>query len=75
MRDYHEAYDSFSLDTFAREVLGFPLDSELNAYALCCSRSTGSDRVALRWMDAVGRTRDVTYREFNTESAHPSPIC
>jgi acetyl-CoA synthetase len=69
MRDYHEACASFSLETFAHEILRAPLDAELNAYVACCARWTDSDRVALRWMGADGQTRGVTYREFDTESA------
>jgi acetyl-CoA synthetase len=69
MRDYHEAYASFSLDDFAQEVLRAPLDAELNAYLLCCARWSDSDVVALRWMGADGRTRDVTYRELDAASA------
>ena len=69
MRGYHEAYASFSLDDFAQEVLQAPLDAELNAYVACCARWADSDRVALRWMGADGRKRNVTYREFDAESA------
>ncbi|MBV9835454.1 MAG: AMP-binding protein [Alphaproteobacteria bacterium] len=69
MRDYHEACRSFSIEDFAREVLGASLDSELNAYVLCCARWADSDRVALRWMGGDGQKRDVTYREFDAASA------
>lgn len=69
MRDYREAHASFSLGSFAREILAAPLDAELNAYAACCARWAGDDRVALRWMGADGQKRDVTYGEFDTESA------
>src|SRR5580700_3990922 len=65
MRDYQEAYASFSLDDFAQEVLRAPLDGELNPYELCCARWADGDLVALRWMGADGRTRDVTYRELD----------
>lgn len=69
MRGYREAYTSFSLDDFAREVLSAPLEAELNAYVSCCARWADSDRVALRWMGADGQQRDVTYREFDAASA------
>jgi acetyl-CoA synthetase len=69
MRDYHEAYASFSLDDFAQEVLRAPLDAELNPYVLCCARWADGDVVALRWMGADGQTRDVTYRELDAASA------
>jgi acetyl-CoA synthetase len=69
MRDYHEAYKSFSLEAFAREVLGAPLDAELNAYVLCCARWIGGDRVALRWMGGDGEKRNLTYRELDAASA------
>jgi acetyl-CoA synthetase len=70
MLEYHAAYASFSLEDFAREILPAPLDGELNAYVACCARWAGSDRVALRWMGTDGQTRDITYREFDAESAH-----
>ena len=69
MRDYQEAYASFSLDDFAQEVLRAPLDAELNPYVLCCARWADGDVVALRWMGADGQTRDVTYRELDAASA------
>jgi acetyl-CoA synthetase len=69
MRGYHEAYASFSLENFAREVLQAPLDAEVNGCIACCVRWANSKRVALRWMGADGQTRNVTYREFDAESA------
>ncbi len=69
MRGYHEAYRSFSLESFAREVLSAPLDAELNGYVACCARWADSDRVALRWMGADGQKRNVTYRELDAGSA------
>ena len=69
MRGYHEAYRSFSLESFAREILSAPLDAELNGYVACCARWADSDRVALRWMGADGQKRNVTYREFDAELA------
>jgi len=69
MLGYHEAYASFSLEDFAQEVLSAPLEAELNGYVSCCARWADSDRVALRWMGADGQKRDVTYREFDAESA------
>jgi acetyl-CoA synthetase len=69
MRGYHEAHASFSLDGFASEILSAPLDAELNGYVVCCARWAAGDRVALRWMGADGQRRNVTYREFDAESA------
>ena len=69
MREYHEAYASFSLETFACEILSATLDAELNGYVACCERWADGDRVALRWMAADGQKRDVTYREFVAQSA------
>src|SRR5580698_2554688 len=69
MRDYHDAYASFSLDAFAQEILSAPVDAELNVYVACCARWADGDRVALRWMGANGQKRDITYREVDTESA------
>lgn len=69
MRGYHEAYASFSLESFTREILQAPLDAKLNGYVACCARWADSDRVALRWMGANGQTRNVTYRDFDAESA------
>ena len=69
MRDYHEAYATFSLASFADEILAAPLDAELNGYVACCARWATGDRVAMRWMGADGQTRDITYREFDAESA------
>jgi acetyl-CoA synthetase len=69
MRGYHEAYASFSVESFAREILSTSLDAELNGYVACCARWVDSDRVALRWMGPDGQKRDVTYREFDAESA------
>jgi acetyl-CoA synthetase len=69
MREYHEACATFSLETFAHEILSASLDTELNAYVACCARWADSDRVALRWMAADGQTRDITYRELVTQSA------
>ncbi len=69
MRGYREAYESFSLETFASEVLPGPLDGELNGYVACCARWADSDRTALLWMGADGQKRNITYREFDAESA------
>ena len=59
----------FSLETYAQEVLGAPIDAEINGYVACCARWSDGDRVALRWMAADGRSGAVTYREFDTQSA------
>ncbi len=69
MRDYHEAYAAFSLEDFAHEIFSAQLDAELNGYVACCARWADSNRVALRWMGADGQTRNVTYREFDADSA------
>jgi len=60
MREYREAYDSFSMATLEQETLTGSLSAGVNACVECCDRWATGDRIALHWM-----SRDLTRHDMS----------
>ena len=73
MRDYREAYDSFSIDALEREILTGSLCSGLNACIECCDRWAGENRVALHWTRQDFTCEDITFTRASSTSTCDMP--
>jgi acetyl-CoA synthetase len=69
MRDYAEAYTSFSIETLANEVLAGSLRTGLNACVAWRDRWASEGRVALHWMGSDGTRATVTFAELRADPA------
>lgn len=67
-RSYEEAYASFDFARAAGELAG-DLTSNVNACVECVDRWVETGKLALRWEDAAGHTRDMTFAELRDEAA------
>ena len=63
MRDYRDAYESFSLDRLESEILIGSRANGINACVECCDRWAGGERIALNW---VSRDFDIHRMSFAT---------
>jgi acetyl-CoA synthetase len=68
VRDYQDAYDSFSIDALERQTLSGSLSGGLNACIECCDRWAADDRVALEWFGADGERERVTFASLQASS-------
>src|SRR6516164_2612253 len=69
MRDYREAYDSFSIEALEREILTGSLSTGLNACIECCDRWAGEKRVALHWTRQDFTREDITFARLRGDAA------
>src|SRR6516225_2673147 len=69
MRDYREAYNSFSVAELERETLSGSLSSGVNACVECCDRWAVGDRIALHWVSKDLTRHDITFARVQRDSA------
>jgi acetyl-CoA synthetase len=69
MRDYGEAYSSFSLVELERETLSDTLSSGVNACVECCDRWAVGDRIGLHWISRDFKRYDITFATLQRDAA------
>ena len=69
MRDYREAYNSFSMAELERETLSGSLSSGVDACVECCDRWAIGDRIALHWVSKDLTRHDITFARVQRDSA------
>jgi acetyl-CoA synthetase len=67
-RSYSDAYASFDFGRAAAELAG-DLAADVNVCVECVDRWVDSGKLALRWEDAAGHRRDVTFAQLRDEAA------
>ena len=73
MPDYAAAYQDFSIDRLAREILRGDLKEGLNAAIECCDRwaDEAPQRVALEWIGAdLSQRESLTFAQLREQSSH-----
>lgn len=69
MRDYREAYNSFSVAELERETLSDTMSSGVNACVECCDRWAVGDRIGLHWISRDFTRHDITFARLQRDSA------
>ncbi|HCR34635.1 MAG TPA: AMP-binding protein [Stenotrophomonas sp.] len=70
---YDEARDRFDIAQWQVRFQGRP-DEGLNACVECCDRYCGSDRLALRWIDAQGALHLYTFDDLRDAAARAAQV-
>lgn len=68
MRDYREAYGSFSMAALEHETLSGSLSS-MNACIECCDRWAEDDRIALHWVSRDLARHDISFATLQRDAA------
>lgn len=69
MRDYHEAYNAFSVGQFEKQTLTGSLADGLNPCTECCDRWADGARVALHWIARDFTRETVTFAALQRDAA------
>jgi acetyl-CoA synthetase len=69
MRDYHEAYNEFSIAALARDTLAGTLDGGLNACVECCDRWADRGRIALEWVSRDFKREPIGFATLRDDAA------
>jgi acetyl-CoA synthetase len=69
VRDYQEAYDSFSMAELERQTLSTGLQSGVNACVECCDRWATGNWIALHWISRDWTRHDVTFAALQRDAA------
>ncbi|HUB13131.1 MAG TPA: AMP-binding protein [Acetobacteraceae bacterium] len=69
MRDYREAYESFSMAALEQETLSGGLSSGVNACIECCDRWASADKTALHWVSRDLTRHDVSFADLRRDAA------
>jgi acetyl-CoA synthetase len=69
MRDYHEAYDFFSVAELEKETLSGSLSLGVNACVECCDRCVTGERIALHWVSRDFTRHDITFAMLQRDAA------
>src|SRR5690349_11429419 len=69
MRDYHEAYNAFSMAALEAETLSGSLSSGVNACIECCDRWASGDRAALHWVSRDLTRHDISFGTLQRNAA------
>ncbi len=69
MRNYDEAYRTFSVAALERRILQGSLADGLNACTECCDRWASEGRIALEWFGTNGEHETMTFASLQASSA------